>query len=152
MKYEEFKKQIKLLNIAYEKQFEISNNGYSITVRDADWYYATINNRVSYSLNISSLAFNDLDDNLRHDLLSVVYEFTQTPIDRRNLQPKHFISSKLTPDDFGRFLFKWEGNIDFLAWGKQDGTDSEFTQEEIDYIKKKFDTNLSDFNIEEVEE
>lgn len=36
MIYEELKKQIQILNIAYEKQFEVVNNGNSITVRDVD--------------------------------------------------------------------------------------------------------------------
>ena len=152
MIYEELKKQIQILNIAYEKQFEVVNNGNSITVRDVDWYYATINNRMPYSLSVSSLAFNELDDNLRHDLLSVVYEFAQTPIDSRNFFPRFYISSKLTANDEYGFLFKDDGDIDSLGWGRKDGGGTEFTQEEIDYICDKFHTNLSDFNIEEVKE
>lgn len=81
-----------------------------------------------------------------------MYEFAQTPIGARNLSPKYYISSKLTPDDDGRFLFKIGGNIDHLAWGDRCGGDTKFTQEEIDYICDKFHANLSDFNIEEVEE
>lgn len=152
MTYNELKKQIQILNIAYEKQFEVVNNGNSITVRDTDWYYATINNRIPYSLSVSSLAFNELDDNLRHDLLSVVYEFAQTSISSRHLVPRFRISSKLTPNDDGRFLFKKSCDIDNLIWDYKGGGGDEFTQEEIDYICDKFHTDLSDFNIEEVKE
>lgn len=152
MIYEELKKQIQILNIAYEKQFEVVNNGNSITVRDADWYYATINNRMPYSLSVSSLAFNELDDNLRHDLLSVVYEFAQTPINSRRIFQRFYISSKLTPKVDDKFLFKFGGSVDHLAWGVKDGGGTEFTQDEIDYICEKFHTDLSDFNIEEVQE
>lgn len=105
-----------------------------------------------YSLSVSSLAFNELDDNLRHDLLSVVYEFAQTPIDSRNLFPKYHISSKLTPKVDEKFLFKFGGSVDHLAWGEKDGGGTEFTQKEIDYICEKFHTDLSDFDIDEVEE
>lgn len=152
MTYEELKRQIQNLNIAYDKQFEIFDNGNSITVRDSDWYYATIRTHMSYSLSVSSLAFNGLDDNLRHDLLKAVYEFAQTPIDSRNSSPRFRISSKLTPNDDGGFLFKNGCDVDNLIWNYKGGGGDEFTQEEIDYICDKFHTNLSDFNIEEVKE
>ena len=150
MTYKELERQIQNINIAYDMNFQVWNNGYSVSIKVDNLCYAIIKTRVPYSLYISDVAFENLEDNLRHDLLKAIYEFAQTPIDSRNLFPRFYISSKLTPDDDGRFLFKLVGNIDDLAWGEQYGKDSEFTQKEIDYICDKFHTNLSDFNIEEV--
>lgn len=152
MTYKELERQIQNINIAYGVQLIVSHNEQCVTIRDANWYYVTVSNRMPYSLYISCIVFENLENNLRRDLLKAVYEFAQTPIDSRNLFPKYYISSTLTPDDDGRFLFKIGGNIDHLAWGERCGGDTEFTQKEIDYIKKKFNTDLSDFNIEEVEE
>lgn len=152
MTYQEFKKQIQLLNIAYEKQFEVVNDGQSVMVRDFDWCYATIKTRIPYSLYTSRMCFEMLEENLRHDLLKAVYKFAQTSLDARHLFSRFHISSKLTPKNNCRFLFKEGGNIDCLAWGWKQGEDTEFTQEEIDYICEKFHTDLSDFNIEEVKE
>lgn len=151
MTYQEFKKQIQLLNIAYEKQFEVVNDGQSVMVRDFDWCYATIRTRIPYSLYTSRMCFEMLEENLRHDLLKAVYKFAQTSLDARHLFSRFHISSKLTPKNNCRFLFKEGGNIDCLAWGWKQGEDTEFTQEEIDYICDKFHTDLSDFNIDEVE-
>lgn len=151
MTYQEFKKQIQLLNIAYEKQFEVVNDGQSVMVRDFDWCYATIKTRIPYSLYTSRMCFEMLEENLRHDLLKAVYKFAQTSLDARHLFSRFHISSKLTPKNNCRFLFKEGGNIDCLAWGWKQGEDTEFTQEEIDYICDKFHTDLSDFNIDEVE-
>lgn len=151
MTYQEFKKQIQLLNIAYEKQFEVVNDGQSVMVRDFDWCYATIRTRIPYSLYTSRMCFEMLEENLRHDLLKAVYKFAQTSLDARHLFSRFHISSKLTPKNNCRFLFKEGGNIDCLAWGWKQGEDTEFTQEEIDYICEKFHTDLSDFNIDEVE-
>lgn len=150
MTYQEFKKQIQLLNIAYEKQFEVVNDGQSVMVRDFDWCYATIKTRIPYSLYTSRMCFEMLEENLRHDLLKAVYKFAQTSLDARHLFSRFHISSKLTPKNNCRFLFKEGGNIDCLAWGWKQGEDTEFTQEEIDYICEKFHTDLSDFNIDEV--
>ena len=152
MTYKELERQIQNINIAYDMNFQVWNNGYSVSIKVDNLCYAIIKTRVPYSLYISDVAFENLEDNLRHDLLKAIYEFAQTPIDSRNLFPRFYISSKLTPDDDGRFLFKLVGNIDDLAWGEQYGKDSEFTQKEIDYICDKFHTNLGDFNIEEVKE
>lgn len=150
MTYKELERQIQNINIAYDMNFQVWNNGYSVSIKVDNLCYAIIKTRVPYSLYISDVAFENLEDNLRHDLLKAIYEFAQTPIDSRNLFPRFYISSKLTPDDYGRFLFKVGGDIDCLAWGEEYGVDSKFTQKEIDYICDKFHTNLSDFNIEEV--
>lgn len=152
MTYKELERQIQNINIAYDMNFKVWNNGHSVSVKVDNLRYAIITNRVSYSLYIPDVAFENLEDNLRHDLLKAVYEFAQTPIDSRNLFLKFYISSKLTPNDYGRFLFKIGGDINSLAWGGKNGGNTKFTQKEIDYICDKFHTDLSDFNIEEVEE
>ena len=86
------------------------------------------------------------------EMLHAAMEYAKTPLDERNLFPRFYISSKLTPDDDSSFLFTLGGDIDHLAWGDKNGRGTKFTQKEIDYICDKFHTNLSDFNIEEVEE
>lgn len=152
MTFEELKKQIKIINIAYDKDFKVWNNEHSVTIKVDNLCYAIIKNRMSYSLYIPNINFENLEDNLRHDLLKAIYDFAQTPIDARRLVSRFYISSKLTPDDYGKCLFKRDGDIDSLGWGRKDGGYTEFTQKEIDYICDKFHTNLSDFNIDEVKE
>lgn len=152
MKYKELKKQIQNINIAYDKDFKISNNEYSINIRDDNLFYASISVQVPYSVYTWRSGLEDLDENLRYDLSQAIFDFTQTPIDSRELEQKFYISSKLTPNKLNRFLFKEFNNIDSLGWGYKDDGATEFTQKEIDYICDKFHTDLSDFNIEEVEE
>lgn len=151
MIYQELKDRIKNLNAVYGTQLKVSHDRYSVFISDSDTCYAVVSNRVPYSLNVSDIVSNNLEDSLRHDLLSVLYEFAQTPINSRHLFPKFYISSKLTPKVDEKFLFKFGGSVDHLAWGFKDGGGTEFTQEEIDYICEKFHTDLKDFNIDEVE-
>lgn len=151
MRYKELEKQIQNLNTVYGKQLKISKGNHFIEIYDDNRCYASIASNTLYCMQMWQESFSSLEENLRYDLLKIVYEFAQTPIDLRNLFPKFYISSTLTPKDYGRFLFKFDGNIDSLAWGGKNGGNTEFTQKEIDYICDKFHTNLRDFKIEEVE-
>ena len=152
MTYEKLKRQIQNINIAYDIELKVSNNGYSVSIGDSDTCYVVVSNQIPYSLSMSYIVSKNLEDNLRHDLLSIVYEFAQTTIESRYIPQRFYISSKLTPYDDEKFLFKFGGSVDHLAWGFKDGGGTEFTQEEIDYICEKFHTNLSDFDIDEVKE
>lgn len=150
MIYQELKDRIKNLNAVYGTQLEVSHDKYSIFISESDTCYVVVSNQLPYSLSMSDIVANSLEDNLRHDLLSIVYEFAQTPIKSRHIVQKFYISSKLTPKVDEKFLFKFGGSVDHLAWGFKDGGGTEFTQAEIDYICEKFHTDLSDFNIDEV--
>lgn len=152
MTYKELEKEIKDLNTSYGTEFKVENDGNRVNIKRNNATFASMNNKFSGHLFLWDTGFMCLNDDLRRDLLSCAYEFAQTPIDSRNLFPRFYISSKLTPDDDCRFLFKDCGDIDDLGWGYKDGKGVEFTQDEIDYICEKFHTDLSDFIIEEVEE
>ena len=152
MTYEELKKETRTLSNAYGKYIHVSNSEECVCIVIDEQIYAMVTNRLSSCFSLSHFVWEELEGNLRHDLLEVLHEFAQTPIDLRNLFPKFTISSKLTPKVDEKFLFKFGGSVDHLAWGFKDGGGTEFTQDEIDYIKKKFNTDLSDFNIDEVTE
>lgn len=152
MTYKELKDGIANLSAVYGINFTAVNDGKRVAIKNNDVVFAKISNNIPYYMELNHEMFLCLDDNLRHDLLSIIYEFAQTPIYSRNLFSKYNISSKLTPCDYGRFLFKINGNINALAWGERCDIDAEFTQEEIDYICDKFHTDLKDFNIDEVKE
>ena len=152
MTYKELERQIQNLNITYQRHFKVVNDGQFVSICVNDQNYANFENNVSYCVDLLGLGLPNLEDHLRHDLLKIAYEFAQTPIEKRKLEQKYYISLKLTVANSERFLFKFSGDINSLAWGRKNGGHTEFTQSEIDYIKKKFNTDLSDFNIEEVEE
>lgn len=152
MEYKDLERQIQDLNIAYKRRLKISKDNHSIEIYDDIRCYVSIASNTSHCMQVCQESFSSLEENLRYHLLKAVYKFAQTPVDSRHLYPKFYLSSKLTPDDDCRFLFKIGRHIDSLGWGYKNGGDTEFTQEEIDYICDKFHTNLSDFVIEEVGE
>ena len=127
MIYQELKDRIKNLNAVYGTQLEVSHDSFSVFIGESDIYCAVISNQMPYSLSMPDIVANNLEDNLRHDLLSIVYEFAQTPIKSRLIFQRFYISSKLTPKVDEKFLFKFGGSVDHLAWGFKDGGGTEFT-------------------------
>ena len=153
MTYEELKRQIQVINIAYGVKYKVSKRGQSVYISDASGCYAIISNLVPYSLYVSDTRFERLlEDNLRHDLLKTVYEFAQTSINARHLQKRYQLRARLIADREDSYLYKCGESIDKLGFDVESNIDSKFTQEEIDKIKEKYNTDLKDFDIIEVEE
>lgn len=88
MKYKELKRQIQNINIAYEKQLKIFTNDQVLEIYDDLYIYVTIRNDIPYCMQVREDNFENLEDDLRYDLLKVSYEFAQTPIDSRRLFSK----------------------------------------------------------------
>lgn len=57
MTYKELERQIQNINIAYGVQLIVSHNEQRVTIRDANWCYVTVSNRVPYSLYIYLVSF-----------------------------------------------------------------------------------------------
>lgn len=142
MKYKEFER------IAIEAGYEIVEHPSSYCME-----HKYRNNNISVTKDSINLVFIENEHCTLEDfkVIEAAIELASTPIAEREEERKYYISSKLTPNDDGRFLFKDYDNIDSLVWGDRRCDNNTFTQDEINYIKKKFDTNLNDFNVEEVE-
>lgn len=85
-------------------------------------------------------------------LYKLCFEYACTPVEDRKEEKKYRIISKLIPDSNFKYLCKRCGSIDELEFDVEYDIDSKFTQKEIEEIKQKFNTDLSDFELVEVEE
>ncbi|MFR9278545.1 MAG: hypothetical protein ACLVME_02555 [Ezakiella coagulans] len=103
------------------------------------------------------LVFDDLSKELKEKLYNLIDKYARTPLDEREEQERFFL----------KFKIKTADNCNFLNYDKNDDEptldnsletsnfQTQFTQKEIDDIKKRFGVTLSDFEqipIEEVEE
>ena len=93
----------------------------------------------------------DISDEDKSKLLDIIVEFAKTPLEDREEEKKYRIISKLIPDSNFKYLCKRCGSIDELEFDVEYNIDSKFTQKEIEEIKEKFNTDLEDFEIVEVE-
>lgn len=96
----------------------------------------------------------DLDELTRMKLGRIVFEYAKTPIDERGEEKKYYLKHRWLRSRFEDKIVNQHGEDEyFLSDESQtDGFKTQFTQKEIDEIKEKYNTDLSDFEEEEVEE
>ena len=120
-------------------------------------YLAYIYTEVMYKFNILYDSFQELSESNRKRLFNLLVEYASTPSDEREEPQKFYMMFKIEPKDSCRYLNYSElfNSIELNNKTNLNGFQTQFTQKEIDNIKKKFGVTLSDFEqipIEEDEE
>lgn len=144
-----------LKRIAEENGYEFYN-GYvrieiSRRIGDSDCKNEIVINK--YSLNELWISIVDCQDN---DLkvIKAAIEFAETPIPDREEEKKFYLKHRwIFNKDFYMYLQKTsydEKKMSVRSLDFSDGNDIKFTLKEIEKIKKKFDTDLKDFELVEV--
>lgn len=155
MTYEEFKKEIKRISKTYDLDLYVDREEKNIFVQLAGFTCVAINRSKTYYLDTIYDAFASLKDSPKYDLFVICCELAQTPILKREQEKRFYIRHK--------FLYKSTDtryiNLDIINGymilaDKNEGlsTRTKFTQEEIDGMKKAYNTDLKDFEIIEVAE
>lgn len=116
---------------------------------------AVINKTTFLQLDTDYYLWDKLNEIDKKELFDLLIEYAKTPIEDREEEKKYYLRHKwLTSDnDFNylnlytnknRYIIESNGNFNTFK--------TQFTQAEIDEIKERFNTNLEDFEIVEVEE
>lgn len=99
-------------------------------------------------------AYDKLCNEDKEKLFELLVEYARTPIEEREEEKKFYLRHKwMKEEDYNYLTLDLDDNtydlndIDGFDW-----TENKFTREEIDEIKEKYNTDLSDFEEEEVEE
>lgn len=90
----------------------------------------------------------------KNDLLKICVEYAQTPLTEREEEKKYYLVKKHKAFyEHSEYLNRHAGLSSYCLNTKYDSAiwKAQFTQEEIDDIKKKFDTDLEEFEQIEVE-
>lgn len=87
-------------------------------------------------------------------IIERIVSFTQTPIDLRDEEKKYYLRHRWMVDDNYTYLNFYVENNSYKLEDKlnMDEFKTQFTQAEIDEIKKRFNTTLEDFEMIEVKE
>lgn len=150
MTTEEFKNTIKKIASYHSIYLGVEEGDSCFYITSGDKVYANVSKLDCYLIGTEYTAFKELKDRLKLDLLNTIYELAKTPISKRNPQQRYRIFLKLIPDSSFKYLCKRCGSIDKLELDVESNIDSKFTLKEIDEIKEKYDTDLKDFEIIEV--
>lgn len=154
MKTNEFMKIDELKRIAEENDYEYSKHSIThIFTRENVDNYIRINSMFENRIWIS---ITDWCDGKDFNMVKAAVEFAETPLEDRGEEKKYYLKH--------RWVVGWIGNEAYLnifnfdkvsiLSSKQEDTSvkTQFTRKEIEEIKEKYNTDLSDFEMEEVEE
>ncbi|MBU5669595.1 hypothetical protein KQI68_07050 [Peptoniphilus sp. MSJ-1] len=118
-------------------------------------YYFSVDTREEFLVDTYNNDFTELPVEDREILFGLIYKYTTTPVGEREEEKKYYLRHRWLcdyVDNSFRYLNKsndaYSINDDFEIGRAK----TQFTQKEIDEIKQKFDTDLKDFEIIEVEE
>lgn len=100
----------------------------------------------------------DIPDEEKSKLLDIIVEFAKTPIEDRKEEKKFYLKHRFLTSLLGEMKYSFinyntKYNEIFLSNKESLGeTKTRFTLKEIEEIKERFDTDLADFELVEVEE
>lgn len=151
MKTNEFIKAVE--ELGYEVFDEVTC--FEIIDTDGLWL-AVVRKDHLLSFSTEHVGWGDLDNREKTRLFMVIYDYASTPPDKREEEKKFYLKHRYFKYPNGEEKFfninldsnapslKWKSNSEFFK--------TQFTQKEIDEIKEKHHTDLSDFERVEVEE
>ena len=154
MTYEEFKKKIEDI-VQYETWY--SYNGDEIILEYLEGLLARFNLKdersyVIYYTNLKSLV--DLtDDTAYKNIKELVEELVETPVKERVLDQKYYLKHRYLYDGRGYlYISKLNKSLGLGFKYYYQEYNNTFTEQEIENIKLKYNTDLNDFELIPVEE
>lgn len=138
----EFIKEVKKLGLEVRKYANL------ITIYYENEIVARVNNRKMFFTDTLFLAFDDLSKELKENLYNLVDEYARTPLEDREKPQRFYLRfTALTEDSDSNYLnyYMSTDTLGLCSPYQEDEWQTEFTQKEIDDIKKRFGVTLSDF-------
>ena len=148
MRTKEFIKQIEELGYKAHNsitQIDIVSDGLTVALVSIDRMHV-----------INSFCFVDVEWKNQDKLFDLICEYAKTPIEEREEPKKYYLRHKwmcnVFPDSNYLNRRNLINNFSLNNNDEQLSFQTKFTREEIDEIKEKYNTDLSDFEVIEVEE
>lgn len=151
MKTKEFVKKVEELGYkvkAYDFTYNIINNGLKLS---------SIDKFIPMRISTNYYEHDKLCDEDKEKLFNLIVEYARTPIEDRKEEKKfylkhRFLTSLLGDMNYSFINYNAKYNEIFLSNKESLGyTKTQFTLKEIEEIKERFDTDLADFEMVEVE-
>ena len=142
-----------LKRIAKENDYEYEDKMYHKFTNKNNGNYVTINSMRENRIWVSITSWCEDKD---FNMIKAAIEFAETPIEDREEEKKYYLKHRWIIDkSFYMYLQKpscYDDKMRLAFFDFSGNNDKKFTLKEIEEIKKKFDTDLKDFELVEVEE
>lgn len=151
MRTKEFTRRVEELGFVCEKAEEV----YFIYNKEGP-KYASVCHNVPNQISNMKREWDFLDKEEQEKLFDLLIEYAKTPIEDREEEKKFYLRHRwIFNKDFYMYLQKTsydDKKMSVRVLGFSDNDDIKFSEKEIEEIKEKFDTDLKDFELVEVEE
>lgn len=151
MKTKEFIKRVEGL------EFEVENGKEYYVIKDIDGeVIASINKLITFQICTDYKGWDELCHEIKKQLFDIISKYAGTPPDEREEEKKFYLRHRwFKPSPiYKNYLNYWIGNDEYWLDYKNESKEiqTQFTKKEIEEIKEKYNTDLSDFEKKEVEE
>lgn len=158
MKTKEFIERVKSLGLDVEYDYHSYEENLEVVLFNA--LIANVSNDCEYEFDTNYPDFRKLSKKRKKDLFELLVEYSSTPIEEREQEKKYYLKHKFLQNDYYYdnddehcYLNNYTPKNNLLLKSKAatDDYKTQFTKQEIEEIKKDFNTSLDDFEIIEVE-
>ena len=154
MKIKEFKEEIDNIGLFSGEDLEVTDHISYFYIESGSKILATVGKSMIGIIDTNFPDFSKVEERLRQALFDTIYEFASTPIEERGDEKKYYLKHRFLNGSVNQFLNRnlIDSRLDLSTKKDYSEFQTKFTQKEIDKIKEKYNTDLKDFEIIEVEE
>lgn len=158
MKTKEFVKKVE--ELGFDVAVKEYNNEKCIQLFNSNGYaILKVSKECIYESTTTFNEFTNLQKDLKKQLFDLLVEYSSTPIKEREEEKKYYLKHKFLRNDHDKYylndnyLNNYTPKNNWVLKNKAttDNYKTQFTKQEIEELKEKFNTSLDDFEIIEVE-
>ena len=137
MKIREFKRAISNLGLQYGMDFQVRVYGPSFYVISGDEIYACVSKTERYMLDTNYMLFSQLKEDIRKDLLKIIYKFAETPPKEIQDEKRYIIPlPHLTTSNGEQLFLTHQGN--FFPHVRNTGLRQTWKEKDLIHIPKEY--------------
>ncbi|MBS4881917.1 MAG: hypothetical protein KHZ82_02505 [Peptoniphilus harei] len=137
MKFKEFKRAISNIGLQYGMDFEVKMYSNVPYIVSGDEIYACVSKTERYMLDTNYLRFSELKEDIREDLLKVMYKFAITPPKDREDEKRYIIPLPhlVTTDGEQQYLTHQNG---FFACRRDKNLRQTWKEKDLKHIPEEY--------------
>ena len=125
-------------------------------LKDNEYIVVTVGVNKAFMIDCFYFMYMSSEEGIREKVFDLVVEYAKTPVEDRDEEKKFYLRHRLIQTD-GCYMYLQKTSDDdkkmsVRVLGFSDNDDIKFSGKEIEEIKEKFDTDLADFELVEVED
>lgn len=155
MTYKEFKYRINKIADDYNLNLKVTEDVANIYIKMGESICAYTKKAVLGFINTDFGTMYYFNEKPRVEMLEALCELSMTPIEKRQEKKKYYLKHRFLIEEGGCNYLNYDHSLRELNLsdiGQSKSIQTQFTKEEIDEIEKKYDTDLQDFEMIEVQD